>query len=224
MTGALFAAAPLLECSEAMLERMKTLAKRRRWWLIPLGILVVLLLTAVIVAYMADEPLRRYVEGEANAAVPGYHVTVGALLVHPLTLAVELRDIVIRQDIHPDPPVLSIAHVTADAELAPLFSGQIGAAVRVDTPALSVNQKHVDGFLRRGDKEVVKEQAEAWQDKIRQTVAFRGAFYLTNGHLTYDGNTSGAQPLHVEHRITPPCTTAGADRLRHWPIAQTPGA
>jgi Domain of Unknown Function (DUF748) len=175
------------------------MAKRRRWWLIPLAILGVLVLTVVIVASMADEPLRRYVEGEANAAVPGYRVTVGALVLHPFTLTVELRDIIIRQDIHPDPPVLSIAHVTADAELTPLFSGQIGAAVRVDTPLFSVNQKHVDGFLRRGDQEVVKDQAEAWQDKIRDTVAFRGAFYVTNGHLTYDGNTSGAQPLQVEH-------------------------
>jgi len=173
------------------------MAKRRRWWLIPVGILAVLVLTAVIVAFMADEPLRRYVEGEANAALPGYHVTVGALDLHPFTLSVDLRDIIIRQDIHPDPPVLSIAHVTADAELAPLFSGQVGAAIRVDTPAFAVNQKHVDGFLRRGDKEVVKDQAEAWQDRIRETVAFRGAFYVTNGRLTYDGDKS--QPLEVEH-------------------------
>jgi hypothetical protein len=173
------------------------MAKRRRWWLIPLVLLGIVVLTAVIAASVADEPLRRYVEGEANAALPGYHVTVGALDLHPFTLSVDLRDISIRQDIHPDPPVLSIAQVTADAALAPLFSGQVGAAVRVDTPAFAVNQKHVDGFLRRGDKEVVKDQAEAWQDKIREMMAFRGAFYVTNGHLTYDGDK--AQPLHVEH-------------------------
>src|SRR5689334_15399077 len=173
------------------------MAKRRRWWLIPLVLLGIVVLTAVIAASVADEPLRRYVEGEANAALPGYHVTVGALDLHPFTLSVDLRDISIRQDIHPDPPVLSIAQVTADAALAPLFSGQVGAAVRVDTPAFAVNQKHVDGLLRRGDKEVVKDQAEAWQDKIREMMAFRGALYVTNGHLTYDGDK--AQPLHVEH-------------------------
>jgi uncharacterized protein DUF748 len=169
------------------------MAKRRRWWLIPVGVLGVLVVTVVIVALVADEPVRRYVEGEANSALPGYHVAIGALALHPLTLSVDVRDIVIRQDIHPDPPVLSISLVTADAELAALFSGRIGAAVRVDTPAFALNKKHVDGFLRRGDKEVVKEQAEAWQDTIRESIAFRGAFYITNGHLTYDEGKSAEQ-------------------------------
>ncbi|HEX6948596.1 MAG TPA: DUF748 domain-containing protein [Nitrospira sp.] len=174
------------------------MAKRRRWWLIPLVVLSVLILTLVIVALMADEPLRRYVEGEANSALPGYHVTIGALALHPLTLSIDLRDVVIRQDIHPDPPVLSIAHVTADAELAPLFSGQVGAAVRVDTPAFAITKKHVDGFLRRGDTEVVKEQVEAWQDKIRESIAFQGAFYVTNGDLTYDEGNATVEPLRIE--------------------------
>jgi hypothetical protein len=174
------------------------MAKHRRWWLIPLVILGVLVLTVVIVASVADEPLRRYVEGEANSALPGYHVTIGAVDLHPFTFSVELRDIIIRQDIHPDPPVLSIAHVTVDAELAPLLSGRVGAAVRVESPAVAVNQRHVDGFLRRGDKEMVNDQVEAWQDKIRETVSFRGAFYVTNGQLTYDDEKSGAQPLQIE--------------------------
>ena len=174
------------------------MAKRRRWWLIPLVVLSVLILTLVIVAWMADEPLRRYVEGEANSALPGYHVTIGALALHPLTLSIDLRDVVIRQDIHPDPPVLSIAHVTADAELAPLFSGQVGAAVRVDAPAFAITKKHVDGFLRRGDTEVVKEQVEAWQDKIRESIAFQGTFYVTNGDLTYDEGNATVEPLRIE--------------------------
>jgi hypothetical protein len=171
----------------------------RRWWLIPAIFLGVVVLAVIIAAFAADEPLRRYVEGEANSALPGYRVTVGRLNLHPLTLSVELGDIVVRQDIHPDPAVLSIPHVTADAELTPLFSGQIGAAVRVEAPAFAINQKHVNGFLRRGDKEVVKDQAEAWQTKIRETVAFRGAFYMTDGQLTYDDEKGGAEPVRLEH-------------------------
>ena len=174
------------------------MAKRPRWWVIAAVVLGVLVLTVVIVALMADEPLRRYAEGQANLALPGYHVSIGGLSLHPFTLSVDLQEIVVRQDIHPDPPVLSIARVAADAELAALLSGQIGAAVRIDTPAFALNRKHVEGFLRRRDQEVVKEQAEAWQDKIRETVAFRGALYVTNGHVTYDEDKTDAEPLRVE--------------------------
>jgi hypothetical protein len=167
--------------------------------LIPAVVLAVVLVTVIIAAFVADEPLRRYVEGEANSALPGYRVTVGGLDLHPLTLSVDLHDIVVRQDIHPDPALLSIPRVTAAAQFAPLFSGEIGAAVTVDAPAFAINQNHVNGFLRRGDKEVVKNQADAWQDKIRATVAFRGAFHVTNGHLTYDDEKGRLPPLQVEH-------------------------
>ena len=173
------------------------MAKGPRWWVIAAVVLSVLVLTVVIVASVSDEPLRRYAEGQANSALPGYHVSIGGLALHPFTLSVDLQDVVVRQDIHPDPAVLSIAHVVADAQLAALFSGQIGAAVHIDTPAFALNRKHVDGFLRRRDKGVVKEQAEAWQDKIREAVAFRGAFYVRNGQLTYE-DTSDAEPLRLE--------------------------
>ena len=182
--------------------------KRRRGWIIAGVVLSVVVVSLVILAAVADEPLRRYIEGEANAALPGFHVSIGTLDLHPLTLSVELHDFVVRQDIHPDPPIVAISRVTADAQLAPLLRGQLGADLRVDAPVFSITQKHVDGLLRRGDKEVVEEQAEAWQDRLRETVAFRGAFHLTNGRLTYDPGKSAAEPLEIErfdmevHNIT----------------------
>ncbi|HKT34892.1 MAG TPA: DUF748 domain-containing protein [Nitrospira sp.] len=174
------------------------MAKRRRWWLIPVTVLCVLILIIVIASWVADEPVRRYVEAEANSLVPGYHVTIGRLALHPLTLSVDLREVTVRQDIHPDPPVLSISEVTADAKLAPLFSGQLGAEVRIQTPRFAINKKHVDGFLRRRDKEVVKEHTEVWQDKIREGNAFRGAFYVSNGQMTYDEGNTVSEPLRIE--------------------------
>jgi hypothetical protein len=153
----------------------------------------------VIAASVADEPLRRYAEDKANSALPGFHVTIGALDLHPLTLSADVRQIVVRQDIHPDPPVVSIPTITADARLAPLFSGQVGATIHIDTPAFALTQKHIDGILRRRDKEDVKEQAEAWQDKIRESVAFRAEFSVTNGQLTYEEDKPDAEPLQLEH-------------------------
>lgn len=174
------------------------MAKRRRGWTIAIIVLSLLVLAVMILARVADEPLRRYVEGEANSALPGFQVSIGSLDLHPLTLSVELRDVVVRQDIHPDPPVVSIPQVTADAQLVPLLTGQLGADLHVEAPAFAITSKHVDGLLRRGDKEVLEEQAEAWQDRLRQSVGFRGAFHLTNGRLTYDEGKAASEPLRLE--------------------------
>lgn len=174
------------------------MAKRRRGWTIAIIVLSLLVLAVMIIARVADEPVRRYVEGEANSALPGFQVSIGALDLHPLTLSVELRDVVVRQDIHPDPPVVSIPQVTADARLVPLLTGQLGADLHVEAPAFAITSKHVDGLLRRGDKEVLEEQAEAWQDRLRESVGFRGAFHLTNGLLTYDEGKAASEPLRLE--------------------------
>jgi hypothetical protein len=184
------------------------MAKRRRGWIIALVVLTLVVLIVVIAASVADEPLRRYLEEEANSALPGFHVTVGSLDLHPLALSADLRDVVVRQEIRPDPPILAISQVTAAAQLASLLRGQLGATVHVDAPVFSITQKHVDGLLRRGDKEVVEEQTKAWQDRLRENVPFRGAFSLTNGRLTYDPGNPAADHLAIEridmevHNIT----------------------
>ena len=176
----------------------KGMSKHRRAWTIALVAVGVVILAVVILAAVADEPLRRYIEAEANSRLPGFHITIGALDLHPLTLSVAVRDIVVRQDIHPDPPVVSIPNISADAELGPLLLGKIGADLRIEEPVFAFTQKHVDGFLRKGDKEVVKEEAEAWQDRLRESMAFRGALYVTNGHMTYDDGKAASEPLRVE--------------------------
>jgi hypothetical protein len=173
------------------------MARHRRGWIIAVAVVSLLVLGVVILVRVADEPLRRYVEDQANSALPGFHVSVGELDLHPLTLSVELHDVLVRQDIHPDPPLVSIPQVTADAELAPLFSGRVGADVHVDSPTFAFNQKHVDGFFRRGDKEV-EEQVQAWQDRLREGAGFRGAFHLKNGQLTFDEGKAASEPLRIE--------------------------
>lgn len=174
------------------------MAKRRRGWVIAGVVLSLLVLMIVITATVADEPLRRYVEDKANSVFPGFHVTIGALDLHPLTLSADLRDVVVRQDTHPDPPVLSIPHLTADALLVPLFSGQVGADLRVETPAFAINKRHVDGLLRRKDAEAPDDQGEPWQDRLREAMAFRGTFYVNNGHLTYDEGKAASEPLRID--------------------------
>src|SRR6476659_1738247 len=174
------------------------MAKACRGWMIAVVVLSLLVLIVVITAFVADEPLRRYVEDKANSLLPGFHVTIGAFDLHPLTLSADLRDVVVRQDIHPDPPVLSIPHVTADAQLVPLFSGQVGADLRVETPAFAINKRHVEGLFRRKGAEAPDDHGEPWQDRLRAAMAFRGTFYVNNGHLTYDEGKTASEPFQID--------------------------
>lgn len=173
------------------------MAKHRRGWIIAAAVLVLVALTVVIAASVADEPLRRYAEDQVNSALTGFHVTIGALALHPLTLSAELRDVVVRQDIHPEPPLVSIPTLTADARLTPLFSGIVGADVRVETPAFTLTKKQLDGLFRPRPA-VDGEDRKPWQDLLRASMAFRGAFSLKNGHLTYDPGNPNAQLLRIE--------------------------
>ena len=174
------------------------MAKRRRGWIVAVVVFGLLVLSVVLVASLADEPLPRYVEDQANSKFPGFHVTIGALDLHPLTLSADLRDIVVRQDIHPDPPVVSIPRVTADALLAPLFSGQVGADLRVETPVFAITRRHIDGLFRKRETEDINDQAEVWQNRLRESVAFRGMFSVNNGHLTYDDGKDASEPLRID--------------------------
>ena len=174
------------------------MAKHRRGWIIAGVVLGLVALTVVIAASVAEEPLRRYAEDQANAALPGLHVTIGALALHPVTLSADLRDIAVRQNIHPEPPLVSIPVVTADARLAPLFSGTVGADVHVETPAFTLTKKQLDGLFRSRPRQDETDRAERWQDLLRAALAFRGALYLQNGHLTYDGGAANSEPLRIE--------------------------
>jgi len=174
------------------------MSNQRHGWTIAAGIVALLIFAIVIVATVIDEPLRQYAETKANDLLPDYHITIGALDLHPLTLSLDLHDVVVRQAIHPDPPVATIPHVTADARLAPLFSGKVAADLRIETPVFFATQQQIDGVLRRVNKQEVKEEAMAWQDRLREMSAFQAAIYVNNGHLTYDEGKSASEPIRLQ--------------------------
>ena len=91
------------------------MSRLRRGWKIAAVIVSLLVITIVIVASVIDEPLRQFAEAEANDLLPDYQISIGALELHPLTLSVDLHDVVVRQATHPEPPLAAVPHVTADA-------------------------------------------------------------------------------------------------------------
>jgi hypothetical protein len=68
---------------------------------------------AVVASFFVDDPLRRYLERQLNARLQGYTVRIGALDLHPLGLSIDVEDVSLTQDAHPDPPVARVPALSA---------------------------------------------------------------------------------------------------------------
>lgn len=156
-----------------------------KWTTISIAVLIVIVLIA---AFAADEPLRRYVERSANDAVKGYHVRIGALDSHPFTLSVDLRDVVVRREARPDPPLADIREVVIDSHLAPLLAGKVAADIHLHDPVVSVTRRHIEAASAK-TKNVA--QSVPWQDHVRDMVPFEANIFVKNGEIRYAEQPSG---------------------------------
>jgi len=173
-------------------------AERRPIWVFIGAGFGLVLAFGIVALFLIDEPLRQWTERTVNDRVPGYHVTIGDLKLHPLSLSVDLHDVLVRQDLHPDPPIAALSHLTADARLAPLLSGTIAAEVRLDMPVFSATRQQVNGALRRLHRAAREAETAGWQDRFRETLAFEAALHLTNGHFVYDEGTPSSAPVRIQ--------------------------
>jgi hypothetical protein len=174
------------------------MSNQRRGWTIAATIVGFLIVVIVLLASVIDEPLRQYAEAKANDVLPDYRITIGALDLHPLTLSVDLHDVVIRQAIHPDPPLAAIPHLRVDARFAPFFSGKVAGDLRIETPVFSATRQQFEGVLRRVHNDDVKDATMAWQDRLREMVPFEAALFVSNGHFTYDAAGPSTQPIRLQ--------------------------
>jgi hypothetical protein len=167
-----------------------------RKWMIAGAIVAALVIGLVAAAQFAEEPLRQYAERASNEALPDYRVSIGALDLYPLTLSVGLRDVVVRQQANPEPTMANIERVRATARLWPLFAGRVGADLHVEKPLLAATGRQVEAFFKKGDVAEAKEEAVAWQDKVRDLLAFRVNLFVHDGEVTYEGPPL-AEPVHL---------------------------
>src|SRR5918992_5961793 len=111
----------------------------RRWWIWVAGAVALLVMAAVVGSFFIDEPLRRYIERQMNARLQGYTVRIGALDFHPLGFSVDVKDVSLTQDAHPDPPVARVPELSASVQWRALLRAGGVADVQVERPALYLN-------------------------------------------------------------------------------------
>ena len=154
----------------------------RRHWMaigIPLAALLIIVLT---VAFLVDEPMRRYTETKMNHALKGYTARIGKLDFHPLGYSLDLYDVVITQDAHPEPPVLRIAQLSASVHWRALLSGRLVGDVELDKPAVYLNLPQARKEI--ADPTPVKERG--WQGALEAIYPLKiNHFEIRCGDITY---------------------------------------
>src|SRR5438093_9721449 len=154
----------------------------RRHWLAITGPLAIVLVVAYGVAFVIDEPVRRSTEAKVNRALKGYTARITSLDFHPLGLSLDLEDVKITQDAHPDPAVLHIERLSASVHWRALLRGRLVADIEIEKPTV-----HVD--LQQARKEIddpapVKERG--WQEALEAVYPLKvNHFEVRGGDVTY---------------------------------------
>jgi len=154
----------------------------RRHWVVISAPIAIMLVVAYAVAFLSDEPLRQYTEAKMNRALKGHTARIKTLDFHPLGFSLDLRDVAITQDAHPDPAVLQIERLSASVHWRALLSGRLVADVEIEKPTV-----HVD--LPQARKEIsdpVPVKERGWQEALEAVYPLKiNHFAVRNGDVTY---------------------------------------
>jgi hypothetical protein len=164
-------------------------AHRRRWLL---GLAAAVVILVVAVGFLVDEPMRRRMEAELNARLDGYAVRVGRLDFHPLGFSLDLEDLTIVQEAHPDPPVAQIARVTASVQWRELVRGAVVADFAVVRPTIHLNREQERAEL----EDPVPVTERGWQEAVQAIYPLKiNAVEVRQGDVTYV--EEGFRPLRL---------------------------
>jgi Domain of Unknown Function (DUF748) len=154
---------------------------RTRWkWIV--GVLGVALLLAYAVAFLIDEPLRRTIEGQMNARMKGYTARIGHLDFHPIGFSLDLRDLVLVQNAHPDPPVMRVPRLSASVQWGAIIHGDVVADFEFDGPEIHVDRTH----LARELEDPTPVEDRGWQEALQAIYPLHiNELIVRNGSFTY---------------------------------------
>lgn len=153
---------------------------RRSQW--AAGVVVSIVVVVVLLSFLVDEPLRRYIEREVNARLDGYTASIHRLDFHPIGFSWDLEEVVLVQDANPDPPVVRIKELSASVQWRALLFGRVVADFEFDEPSIHINREH----LARESEDEVPVQARGWQDALQAVYPLKlNEVRVRNGAFTY---------------------------------------
>jgi hypothetical protein len=167
--------------------------RRWKWFVIPVALIA---LGLAALDRLLDEPLRRQMESRLNASLQGYAVTLQGLDFHIIGGSVDLVELVVVQQVNPEPPVARIPRLTASIQWGELLRGYIVADFLVDRPVLHINRRQ----LLSEAEDPVPVERRGWQEALEAIYPFRiNTFRVAEGDLLYVEESG--RPLHLR-RVT----------------------
>jgi hypothetical protein len=146
------------------------------------AIVALLVVIAVIAAFFIDEPLRRRMEANLNAALKGYTVSIARLDFHPIGLSLDLEDATIVQNDNPEPPVARIPNLTASVAWRAILFGRVVADFEINRPEVYLNLKQA----RKEIDDEVPINERGWQQALQEIYPLEiNEFVIYGGKLTY---------------------------------------
>jgi len=167
--------------SEKLKARAKKFATRRSGIWVG-GSILFLILVLFAAAYLLDEPLRRKMEADLNTRLKGYAVRVGRLDFHPIGLSLDLENVTISQNAHPEPAIAEIPNLSASVHWKAAIFGQLVADFEIDDPTVHLDLRQ----FRQEAKDEVSVKEKGWQEALQAIYPLKiNRFSIRNGDLTY---------------------------------------
>ncbi|MBV8201539.1 MAG: DUF748 domain-containing protein [Acidobacteria bacterium] len=169
--------------------------RRHHWigWLL-VAILLGLILVLEYGSRFGDEALRRKLEATMNQQMHGYTVQLGHAHGGPLRLSLTLRDVVIRQIEHPEPPVARIARLRMRVEWHELLARHLVGDATFDQPRLhlDIDQLHAERVKQ------MKLGIRGWQAALQSIYPLKfNTMKVNDGSLTYVDSDLG-RPFEID--------------------------
>jgi hypothetical protein len=161
-----------------------------RWLKWTGAIIAVLIVLAVIVASMMDEPVRGYAEKQVNRQLKGYTLHIGKLDLHPLAFSLDLENVRFIQNRNPEPPMMQVPKWHASVQWRSLLKGKLVSEHVIERPAVYVTRPQAKAELK-------DPQQSVWQDALRELFPIEiDSLKVQDAEVTYFDHPK-AQPLEL---------------------------
>jgi hypothetical protein len=158
-----------------------------------LGAVVLLVAVLVAASFFIDEPMRRHMESALNASMKGYTVRLPELHFHPLGFSLTLRGLSVRQNAHPEPPVLVLDALDAGVHWRALLHLRLVADFEFQSPRIHIDRRQL--MTEAKDKVPVKDKG--WEQALEQIYPLKiNHFQVSDASVTYI-DTDPKSPLRI---------------------------
>lgn len=174
---------------------VERLPRRTRHLLVGAAIALAALLVAVaLLDVLIDGPLRASIERRMNAVLNGYTVHLGAADFSPWNFSLELRDLIVTQDAHPEPPVLDLPDFELGVQWRALLLLRLVADAELDRPRLYVNLAQ----LREERRDRTPLERRGWQQALEEAYPLKvNELRIVDGAMTYVDERDPDRPLEL---------------------------